>query len=90
MALAKMDVLGAVTIAASKPHCVARVSAIPKVAKGKFRIIFDLRDLNMHVRKTEFHYEMLASSRAMFGEGDWRFSFDLEAGYYHADVHPSR
>ena len=75
-----MEVLGAVAVAESAPYCVARMNVTPKSTEDKFRIIADLRELNTHVRKTrelnthvrktKFHYETLASSRAMFVEGD--------------------
>lgn len=79
-ALAEMEGLGAFAVVESAP-CVARINVIPKSTAGEPRIIADARRLN----------EALASSRLMFGGagGDWMFSFDLQSGHCHVDVHPS-
>ena len=77
LALAEMEMLGAVGIVDKEPYCAARISVIPKSTEGKFRITTDMRGINTHVRKTDFCNETLASPRVMFDKGDWMSSLDL-------------
>jgi len=72
-----------------RPHVVALCNVIPKPNRpGKFRLIVDLRCLNQHVQHRSFKYITHANTyRDLIEEGDHMISLDLEAGYFHVDVH---
>ena len=76
--------------------CVTRVSSCPTVcsplqvvvsAKGKKRLVIDLRYVNQYLHITKFKYEGLNLIPVLFKKGDYMFTFDLKSGYHHVDIH---
>ena len=76
-------------------HCVQRVVSCPTVcsplqvvanAKGKLRLVIDLRYLNQFLVKAKFKYEGLNLIPVLFRKGDLVFTFDLKSGYHHVDI----
>ena len=56
-------------------------------AKGKLRLVLDLRYVNQFLPKHKFKYEGLNLVPQMFEKGDHFFTFDLKSGYHHVDIH---
>ena len=76
--------------------CAARVSSYPTVcsplqvvvnAKGKRRLVIDLRYVNQYLHLTKFKYEGINLIPSLFSKGDHMFTFDLKSGYHHVDIH---
>ena len=76
--------------------CVTRVSSCPTVcsplqvavnAKGKRRLVIDLRYVNQYLHLTKFKYEGLNLVPVLFQKGDHMITFDLKSGYHHVDIH---
>ena len=69
------------------PYCCNPLTVV--VGKKK-RLVLDLsRSVNSYVLCDKFKYENLVTLSEMFNEGYWFFTFDLESGYHHIDVHPN-
>ena len=56
-------------------------------AKGKLRLVIDLRYVNQFLIQCKFKYEGLDLISSLFRQGDFVFSFDLKSGYHHVDIH---
>lgn len=56
-------------------------------AKGKCRLVIDLRYINQYLHLSKFKYEGLNLIPMLFKEGDYVFTFDLKSGYHHVDIH---
>ena len=76
--------------------CVAQCSECPAVcsplsvvvnARGKKRLVLDLRYVNQFILLTKFKYEGLNIIPQIFSKGDYFFTFDLKSGYHHVDIH---
>ena len=76
--------------------CVQPVDQCPTVcsplqvvtnAKGKKRLVIDLRHVNHFLLKQKFKYEGLDVATQMLEKGDFFFTFDLKSGYHHVDIH---
>ena len=57
-------------------------------AKGKRRLVLDLRYVNQFIPEQKFKYEGLSLVPQMFNKGEYFFTFDLKSGYHHVDIHP--
>ena len=77
-------------------HCVVECDRCPIVgsplsvvtsAKGKKRLVLDLRYLNQFLPNRKFKYKGLNLIPSLFQEGDYFTVFDLESGYHHIDIH---
>jgi len=70
--------------------CSRFVTKVFLVPKGdKWRIVFDLRHLNAHVRRLVCRYETLKRlSSGLAKRGDWMVSIDLTDGFHHIPIHP--
>ena len=77
-------------------QCVRESVLCPKVcsplqvvenAKGKLRLVIDLRYLNQFLHQCKFKYEGLNLISSLFNIGSFAFSFDLKSGYHHVDIH---
>ena len=55
-------------------------------AKGKNRLVIDLRAVNLCLPKRKFKYEGLNLIPDLFSKGDHVFTFDLKSGYHHVDI----
>ena len=76
--------------------CVVQTTVCPTVcsplqvvvnAKGKRRLVLDLRYVNQYLCQSKFKYEGLNLVPSMFQKGDYVFTFDLKSGYHHVDIH---
>ena len=53
-------------------------------------MVIDLsRSVNPYVKHDQSKYENLVTLSGMFKVGYWFFTFDIESGYHHIDIHPS-
>ena len=73
----------------SSTECPAVCSPLSVVrnAKGKLRLVLDLRYVNQFLPKQKFKYEGLDLVVQMFEKEDYFFTFDLKSGYHHVDIH---
>ena len=55
-------------------------------ARGKRRLVIDLRYVNQFLWKDKFKYEGLDLVPQMFKRGEYFFTFDLKSGYHHVDI----
>ena len=76
--------------------CIAEADSCPKVcspllvvcnARGKKRLVLDLRGVNQYLPKQKFKYEGLNLLPDMCSQGEYFFTFDLKSGYHHVDIH---
>lgn len=56
-------------------------------AKGKQRLVIDLRYINQYLHQCKFKYEGLNVLPPLFQQGDYMITFDLKSGYHHVDIH---
>lgn len=77
---------------------VVKVDQIPHVvnpltvsvnAKGKERLILDLRHVNQYVVKYNFKLEGIKEALDFVHKNGFKFKFDLSSGYHHIDLHVS-
>ena len=77
-------------------RCVRECTSCPTVcspllvvenAKGKLRLVIDLRYVNQFLIQCKFKYEGLDLVPSLFRKGDFVFSFNLKSGYHHVDIH---
>jgi hypothetical protein len=69
---------------------VSQARLVPKPGQpGKWRLIVDLRWINLHLRQSRFCYESLKALHHLAAPGDWMFSMDLEDGFYAIPVAPA-
>ena len=55
-------------------------------ARGKKRLVLDLRYVNQFILLTKFRYEGLNIIPQLFSKGDYFITFDLKSGYHHVDI----
>ena len=67
----------------------SNIFPVPKKTLGEFRIIFDLSDLNKHLRKIHFRMDNLFSIMCLISPGDWLVSIDLSDAYHSVAMHSS-
>ena len=72
--------------AATSLRYVTKIFLVPK--GDKWRIVFDLRHVNAHLRRLVCRYETLKKLRYMAKTGVFMVSLDLEDGFHHAPMHP--
>ena len=72
----------------SSLECPAVCSPLSVVenAKGKLRLVLDLRYVNQFLPELKFKYEGLSLVPQMFEKGDHFFNFDLKSGYHHVCI----
>jgi len=63
--------------------------ATPPGAPKKWRLVVDLRWVNLHLRRSRCAYETLRRLHHLARPGDWMFSLDIEDGFYAIPVHPA-
>ena len=56
-------------------------------AKGKPRLVVDLRYVNQFLSERKFKYEGLNLIPFLFSTGDYIAALDLKSGYHHVDIH---
>ena len=55
-------------------------------ARGKQRLVIDLRFVNQYLVQQKFKYEGLNVIPSLFQQGDYMITFDLKSGYHHVDI----
>lgn len=65
---------------------VSPLGVVPK-PPDKYRLILDLRFLNLFLRATKFKYESIRAVFDLCQQGDFLFTVDLKLGYHHIDTH---
>ena len=86
-----MDYLdkGAITVVDVHPdQFVSRIFEVPKKT-GDFRLILDLSDLNLFLKKVHFKMDGLSSIASIIGRGDFLASLDLQDAFLTIAMHPS-
>lgn len=53
---------------------------------GKKRLILDLSELNVFIRKDSIKFEDWRVALNYFNENSFLFKFDLKSGYFHYDI----
>jgi hypothetical protein len=66
---------------------VSRAFCVPK-PNGKYRLVIDLRPINVHVEPVKCRFETLRTMRRIARRNDWFLSFDLADGYHCIGIHP--
>ena len=56
-------------------------------AKGRQRLVLDLRYLNQFLPDRKLRYEGLNLIPSLLQQGDYFTVFDLKSGYHHVDIH---
>lgn len=70
------------------PHVVNPLTVLVN-AKGKERLILDLRHVNQYVVKYKFKLEGIKEALDFVRKNGFMFKFDLSSGYHHIDLHAS-
>ena len=71
----------------SRSQFLSHIFPVPKRTLGEFRIIFDLSDLNMFIRKTTFRMTSYFSIMSLISRGDFFISIDLTDAYHVIAIH---
>ena len=72
-----------------QPHVCSPLSVVEN-ARGKKRLVLDLRHVNKYVCKQKFKYEDLRVAMMLLDKGDYMFTYDLKSGYHHVDIRPTQ
>ena len=83
--LASLVSSGAIRICSFKPVCVSPIWCVPK--KKSFRLVIDLRRLNLSCPCPAFQYEGISSVLDSVKAKDQLATIDLKNGYHHLSVH---
>ena len=67
--------------------CLSPVFLVPK-RSGKFRMILNLKRINLHISPAHFRMETLGSILPL-RPGDWTASIDLKDAYHHVPIAPA-
>ena len=68
------------------PFCVSPIGCVKKKS-GSFRLITDLRNLNINCTPPKFKYEDIESVKNCVKPGDYMVTADLKNGFFHVPVH---
>ena len=71
----------------SHDQFVSEIFPVPKKSLTDHRVILDLSELNVFVRKVNFKMESIYSIMAMIRPGDFFVSIDIEDAYYTIAIH---
>ena len=74
-------------VSPSQEQFISHIFPVSKKSPGDFRIIFDLSDLNLHVRKIHFKMDSIPDIMIMIQPGDFFVSIDLTDAYYCIAMH---
>ena len=69
-------------VSPSHGQFISHIFPVPKKTLGEYRIIFDLTELNLFVRKVHFKMDSIADIMALIQPGDFFVSVDLSDAYY--------
>ena len=70
-----------------KPPYVVNPLTVSINAKGKKRLVLDLRHVNPHVWKEKIKFDDWKIALNYIEKGKFMFGFDLKSGYHHLDIH---
>ena len=65
--------------------CLSPVFLVPK-RSGNFRMILNLKRINLYIESAHFRMETLASILPYLRPGDWAVSIDLKDAYHHVPI----
>ena len=72
---------------AARVKLVSPVFVVPKKGPKKYRLVHDLRGLNVAVPDRPVKMETLSTLARMAGKEWWMVTFDLAQGYHHLEMH---
>ena len=75
-------------VSPSDSKFLSHIFPVPKRTPGEFRIIFDLSDLNLFIRKLTFRMDGFGSIMTLISRGDFFVSIDLTDAYHAIAMHP--
>lgn len=75
-----------IQISHNRPHCVSRISVVPK-KKDSFRLIVDLQQLNLSCVPKSIVYENIEDVAKSISVDDQLVTIDIKNGFYHVPVH---
>ena len=84
--IAELVATGVARMVPDRPYICSPLDTIPKKDSGKFRLLLDLRYLNLFLSTEKFRYESVAFAEYIFNEGDYMASLDLKNGYHHLEI----
>ena len=76
---------GSVVNVQEKPHVVNPLT-VSVNAKGKERLILDLRHVNEHIVLSKMKFEDVACAKQFLSSECFGFVWDLKSGYHHVDI----
>ena len=79
--------LGCISLSEVPPLIVNPLSVATN-AKGKKRLILDLRYVNMCLYREKFRLDDLKVAKRLFETGDKMFVFDIKGAYHHVEIWP--
>ena len=79
---------GVIARSTNKPICVSPLGVVPK-KRNKFRLILDLRQLNLHCEIPKFRYEDIGTVLDIIKPHDQFITADLQNGFYHLSIRPT-
>lgn len=79
---------GAIERCSYKPHCISPIKCVPKKGRDRFRLIIDLRGVNVSINVPSFKYEDINFVIQQVKLDDELVSVDLKNGFQHILVHP--
>ena len=74
-------------VSPSHGQFISHIFPVAKKTLGEYRIIFDLTELNLFVRKVHFKMDSLADIMALIQPGDFFVAVDLSDAYYCIAMH---
>ena len=70
----------------NKPPTVVNPLTVAVNAKGKKRLVLDLRYVNPHIWKERIKFDDWKIASMYLNEGCYMFAFDLKSGYHHVEI----
>lgn len=84
----KLEQNGCIRRCVVKPHCVSRISTVPK-QDGSLRLVTDLRRINQHLTQNKrFIYENIDTVLEVVQPSDKLVTLDIKSGFFHCKVNP--
>ena len=77
---------GAIKKVKERPTCVSPITCVPKKGKNKYRLITDLRELNLALNTPFFKYEDIDSVTDIIEPDDYFVSLDVKNGFLHVPI----
>jgi len=86
--VAEMLKKGAISIAETSDNQFVGHVFLREKKNGKFRLIFNLKPLNVHIRYEHFKMESMTQLTSIVRSDDWMISIDLKDAYLCIPMHP--